>query len=52
MREREDEETHAEPSRTPQAKPEQRERERRAEQRFAYRLETDPDNPTIVRGVD
>ena len=52
MRERDDEETRAEPGRAPQAKPEQRERERKAEQRVAYRLETDPDNPTIVRGVD
>jgi len=50
MREREDDETRAEPVRAPQPpKPEPRERDR---QRLAKRLETDPDDPAIVRGVD
>ncbi|MDX2088745.1 MAG: hypothetical protein SFX73_12890 [Kofleriaceae bacterium] len=48
MREREDEETRTEQVRAPLAKTEKRERERRLD----HRLETDPDNPTIVRGVD
>jgi hypothetical protein len=50
MREREDDETRADPVRAPQpTKPEPRERDR---QRLAKRLETDPDDPAIVRGVD
>jgi hypothetical protein len=48
MREREEEETRAEPARAPLAKPEKRERDRKLD----HRLETDPDNPMIVRGVD
>jgi hypothetical protein len=50
MREREDNETRAEPVRAPQfhkqtAKPEPR-------QRLAHRFECDPDDPGIVRGLD
>lgn len=51
MREREQDETRSEPARAPLAKPEPCEREQRPDRRFAH-LETDPDNPTIVRGID
>jgi hypothetical protein len=48
MRERDESEPRTEPPRAPSAKPEQRERQRRSE----AKLEPDPDNPAIFRGVD
>ena len=52
MREREEDENRSEPARVPLTKIDPRERERRNSQRLAHRFETDPDNPTIVRGID